>query len=80
MYIKYTGRRAGALSKYNNPRLKDGPYDFSSGGCVVSDRDAEVLMRMNRNGMVPAEKPAEKPPEKPAEKPKVQRPAPKAKQ
>ena len=76
MYVAYTGRRAKTLNNYNHSRLKDGPYDFSSGGCEVSDRDAEALMVMNRNGMVPAEKPAEKP----AAKPKVQRAVPKAKQ
>ena len=79
-YIKYTGRRAETLKNYNHPKLQDGPYDFSSGGCEVSREDARVLVELNRNGMIVAEKPTdpektdpEKPPEKTEPKPRIAR-------
>jgi hypothetical protein len=46
-YVKYKGRRAETLTKYNNPALRNGPYDFSKGKTEVDEKDAEVLIIEN---------------------------------
>lgn len=48
--LKYLGRRAETLGKYDNPTLRGGPYDFSKGECEVDEKDAEVLIRDNPVG------------------------------
>ena len=45
--LRYFGRRAETLRKYDNPSLRSGPYDFSKGEAEVDEKDAEVMIRDN---------------------------------